>query len=79
MEEQNIKVESLLNNDKYNGPIIEFFQHFPEARFGIIVSIISCFELVGNKKLEEREGGGNATVPGEAVGASRQRHAGGNT
>jgi hypothetical protein len=30
MEEQNIKVD-LLNNDKYNGPIIEFFQQFPEG------------------------------------------------
>lgn len=70
MEEQNRKIEGLLNNDKYNGQIIKFLQKFPDARFGIIVSIISCFEMeMGNERSEEREGGGNATVPGEAMGA----------
>src|ERR1700723_743432 len=60
MEEQNIKVESLLNNDKYNGPIIEFFQQFPEARFGIIVSIISYFE---RWETRSRRGGKAAATP----------------
>lgn len=87
MEQQNIKVDNLLNNDEYNEPIIEFFQNFPEARFGIIVSIISCFEMeVEHKKSKEREGGGNVTVPGEAMGApggvgdvTLEAKAGGNT
>ncbi|KAN0067304.1 hypothetical protein V8E54_014567 [Elaphomyces granulatus] len=87
MEEHSVKIESLLNNAKYTGPILEFFQRFPKARFGIVVSIISCFEMeVGNKKSEEREGGGNAAVSGEAVGApgevgnvTLKAKAGGNT
>jgi len=87
MEEQTAKIESLLNNDEYNGPIIEFLSTYPEAKFGIIVSMISCFEMtVEHTKLEEREGGGNATLPGEAVGAppgfgdiTLEAKAGGNT
>ena len=71
MEEQNIKLDSLLNKAKYNEPIIEIFQQYPKAKFGIIVSIISCFEMeVGNSKLGEDESSGSATVPGEAIGAS---------
>ncbi|KAF2822307.1 hypothetical protein CC86DRAFT_373439 [Ophiobolus disseminans] len=71
MEERNDNIETLLNNPEYNEPIIELFQKYPEARFGIIVSIISCFEMeVGNKRSEEREGGGHGTVPSEATGGA---------
>ena len=70
MEEQNDKIESLLKKDRYNKPILDFFTEFPKSELGIIVSIIACFEMeVGNKKSEEREGGGNVTAPSEAKGA----------
>ncbi|CAO2658490.1 Nn.00g062130.m01.CDS01 [Neocucurbitaria sp. VM-36] len=70
MEEQHIKVENLLKKAEYHDPILEFFDAYPEARFGIIVSIISCYEMeVENQNSKEREGGGNLTAPGEAMGA----------
>jgi hypothetical protein len=70
MEEQSLNIEELLKNDAYSGPIINFFHKTPEAKLGVIVSIISCFKMeVGNKQSKESAGGMAAKIPGDAVGA----------
>ncbi|KAI0439625.1 hypothetical protein F4803DRAFT_568196 [Xylaria telfairii] len=66
-----LKIRNLVADEKYSGPIAEIFRQDPAARFGVIVSIISCFEpTIDTDKSKEREVGGSAGVPAGIIDAA---------
>jgi len=70
MEQQSLNIERLLQKPDYSGPILEIFEKDPGAKLGVIVSIISCFDMeIGNKKSRGHEGGISTAAPGDGLGA----------